>query len=76
MDVDRAYIHCMSVPPIKATDQEFFRALADVVYGNPFSKPRAELIVQLAPGADPWDLMRDPETLLRIVEPRLAPWRR
>ncbi len=66
----------MSAPKLTAADREFFRALADVGYDNPFSRRRAELIVRLVPGADPWDLTSDPEALMRIVEPRLAPWRR
>lgn len=62
---------------MKAEDRVFFRTLADVVYGNPFSKPRGELISRLAPDAtDPLDLMRDPDALLRVVQPRLAPWQR
>jgi transcriptional regulator with AAA-type ATPase domain len=66
----------MASKALTPADREFFRALADVGYGNPFSKPRGELIVRLAPRAtDPWDLMRDPEALARVVEPRLAPWR-
>ncbi len=32
--------------------------------------------MRLAPNAtEPWDLFRDPEALLRVVKPRLAPWR-
>jgi transcriptional regulator with AAA-type ATPase domain len=60
---------------MKAEDREFFRGLAEIVYGNPFSTQRAAIMVRLAPHADPWDLTTDPEALLRIVEPRLAPWR-
>ncbi|MCD6041417.1 MAG: putative sigma54 specific transcriptional regulator [Burkholderiales bacterium] len=54
--------------------REFFAALADVVFGNPFSRERAALIVRLAPGATPGDLTSDREALARLVEPRLAPW--
>ena len=57
-----------------ASDREFFEALADVVFGNPFSAQRAELIVRLAPGATPGDLTRDPQALARLVEPRVAAW--
>ena len=56
------------------TDREFFAALADVVYGNPFSTERAALIARLAPGAKPGDLTEDPEALARLVGPRVAPW--
>ena len=66
----------MSRRRLSAGDREFFTTLAEIGYGNPFSPRRAELIVRLVPGADPWDLTSDPEALMRIVEPRLAPWRR
>src|SRR5687768_6065968 len=59
------------MPP---ADSEFFAALADVVFGNPFSAKRAALIARLAPGAKPGDLTEDPEALARLVAPRLAPW--
>lgn len=55
-------------------DREFFAALADVVFGNPFSPERAALIVRLAPGAKAGDLTQDREALARLVTPRLAPW--
>jgi sigma-54 specific flagellar transcriptional regulator A len=57
-----------------SADREFFAALADVVFGNPFTLQRAALIVRLAPGAKPGDLTEDPEALARLVTPRLAPW--
>jgi transcriptional regulator with AAA-type ATPase domain len=59
---------------LSASEREFFAALADVVFGNPFSPQRAELIVRLAPGATLGDLTRDREALARLVAPRLAPW--
>jgi sigma-54 specific flagellar transcriptional regulator A len=55
-------------------DREFFAALADVVFGNPFTAQRAALIVRLAPNATPGDLTEDREALVRLVTPRLAPW--
>jgi hypothetical protein len=55
-------------------DRTFFAALADVVFGNPFSRERAALVVRLAPGTTPGDLTRDREALARLVEPRIAPW--
>ena len=55
-------------------DRQFFAALADVVFGNPFSPERAALIVRLAPGAKFGDLTQDPEALARLVAPRLQPW--
>src|SRR5262245_56670136 len=59
---------------IGAADRTFFEALADVVFGNPFSTERAALVVRLAPGAKPGDLTQDREALARLVAPRLAPW--
>ena len=56
------------------SDVQFFVALADVCFGNPFSTERAALIARLAPGAKPGDLTEDPEALARVVAPRLAPW--
>ena len=58
---------------MSARDREFFAALADVVYGNPFSLRRFELIVRLSPTAKPGDLTEDREALARVVAPRLAP---
>jgi transcriptional regulator with AAA-type ATPase domain len=54
-----------------ALDREFFRALADVVFGNPFTPTRDQLIVRLAPGAPAGDLISDREALARVVRPRL-----
>ena len=59
---------------MNAQDRQFFVALADVVFGNPFSPERAALIVRLAPGAKLGDLTQDPEALARLVAPRLQPW--
>jgi len=70
------YIKCMPNPKLKAADRDFFEALADVVFGNPFSPQRDELIVRLAPGAKAGDLTDDREALARVVGPRLAPWLR
>src|SRR2546423_10813398 len=54
-------------------DREFFGALGDVAFLNPFSAARAELIVKLAPEARLGDLTADREALARVVGPRLAP---
>ncbi len=70
------YILCMPSPRISPPDQQFFSALADVVFGNPFSPQRAELVVRLAPGATLGDLTQDREALARLVAQRLAPWQR
>jgi sigma-54 dependent transcriptional regulator, flagellar regulatory protein len=56
------------------SDRRFFAALADVVFGNPFSPQRAAQIVRLAPGAKLGDLTQDPEALARLVAPRVQPW--
>lgn len=66
----------MSTSRLVAADREFFAALADVVFGNPFSAKRSELIVRLAPGAQPGDLTLDREALARVVQLRLDPWLR
>lgn len=58
---------------LSASDREFFAALADVVFGNPFSPQRDQLIVRLAPDAPLGDLTSDREALARVVGPRLAP---
>jgi sigma-54 dependent transcriptional regulator, flagellar regulatory protein len=55
-------------------DRQFFGALADVVFGNPFSAERAALVRRLAPGARPGDLTEDREALARLVTPRITPW--
>jgi transcriptional regulator with AAA-type ATPase domain len=55
-------------------DRDFLAALADVVFGNPFSARRAALVARLAPGTKPGDLTQDREALARLVAPQLAPW--
>ncbi len=65
----------MPTPSLSAADREFFAVLADVVFGNPFSARRADLIVRLAPGAPP-DPTSDREALARVVGPRLGPFLR
>jgi len=57
-------------------DREFFRALSEVVFGNPFSALRDQVIVRLAPSAPLGDLTSDREALARVVGPRLEPWLR
>jgi transcriptional regulator with AAA-type ATPase domain len=52
-------------------DRDFFAALADVVFGNPFTTKRDALIVRLAPGAPEGDLISDREALTRVVAPKL-----
>jgi DNA-binding NtrC family response regulator len=57
---------------LSAADREFLAALADVVFGNPFTPERTALIQRLAPDA-PGDLTSDREALARVVAPRLQP---
>ena len=66
----------MPTSKLSVADREFFAALAGVVFGNPFSRKRDELIVRLAPGAPLGDLTSDREALARVVGPRLASWLR
>jgi hypothetical protein len=47
-----------------------------VVFGNPFSAKRGQLVVRLAPGAKPGDLTIDREALARVVAPKLTPFLR
>jgi len=65
------YIQCVPQAVLTVADREFFAALADVVFGNPFTPQRAELILRLVPGASLGDLARDREALPRVVAPRL-----
>jgi MoxR-like ATPase len=58
---------------LSAADREFFAALGDVVFANPFSQERARSIVRLAPDAKPGDLTMDREALARVVGPKLTP---
>jgi len=70
------YIYCMPKSKLNSSDRDFFSALGNVVFGNPFSAQRDELIVRLAPGAKAGDLTNDREALARVVGPRLGPWLR
>ena len=56
---------------LKPAEREFFAALQQVVYGNPFSDERAQVIQRLVPGATSAELTRDREALPRMVESRL-----
>jgi len=64
----------MPPPRLSASDREFFAALADVAFGNPFTPQRAELIVRLAPGVPLGDMTTHREALAKVVAPRLGPW--
>src|SRR5262252_6702621 len=69
------YIACM-LDQLTAPVRQFFSALADVVFGNPFTPQRDQLIVRLAPSAPLGDLTSDREALARVVGSRLEPWMR
>lgn len=60
----------MSAARAQPSDREFFGAVADVVFANPFSSERAAAIARIVPDA-PGDLASDREALARVVEPRL-----
>jgi sigma-54 specific flagellar transcriptional regulator A len=66
----------MSISKLSGGDREFYAALADVVFGNPFTPKRAELIVKLAPGVPLGDMTTHREVLAQVVGPRLKPWLR
>ena len=57
---------------LSPADRDFFAALGDVVFGNPFSAERERLISRLGPDGP----FTDREALARVVEPRLQPWLR
>jgi transcriptional regulator with AAA-type ATPase domain len=64
----------MRVQRLGASDREFFAELADVVFGNPFTRERAELVSRLAPGVPLGDMTTHREALAKVVAPRLVPW--
>jgi hypothetical protein len=57
---------------LSPADREYLAALGHVVFGNPFTTERAQLIVRLAPDAPLGDLTSNRETLARVVEARLG----
>jgi DNA-binding NtrC family response regulator len=60
---------------LSPADREFFGALRDVVFGNPFSAQRAQVVARLVPDAPPGDPTTNREALARVVESRLKPLR-
>src|SRR5436190_22526867 len=59
---------------LQPSDREFFDALDRVVYGNPFSDEREQLVQRLAPGPSGQQIGPDHEALTRKVEPMLRPY--
>jgi DNA-binding NtrC family response regulator len=59
---------------LKPSEREFFIALGHVIYVNPFSDERAQVIQRLVPNATSAELTIDQEALRRMVEPRLLPY--
>ncbi len=57
--------------PLASSDRAFFGALADVVFGNPFSVQRGELVARLVPAASRAELTTDREALARVVSSRI-----
>src|SRR5258706_12540364 len=58
----------MASERLEASDRAFLSALAGVVFGNPYTAQRAELIQRLAPGAVPTNR----EALAKVVVARLG----
>ena len=56
---------------LTAADRDFLAALAEVIFGNPFTTRRAQLIGRLAPGVPLGNLTEHREALARVVEGRL-----
>src|SRR5436190_1639026 len=56
----------MPISRLSGGDREFFAALGEVVFGNPFSEERAQRIGRLAPGAALADLDSNREALARV----------
>ena len=63
----------MPAERLSASDREFFVQLGEVVFGNPFSRRRAELIVRMAPGTPLGELTANREALARVASARLGP---
>jgi hypothetical protein len=61
----------MSDSGLSAADHDFFSAVAEVVFANPFSAERARQIVRIVPGVPLGDVTTNREALARVVEPRL-----
>src|SRR2546421_10867826 len=53
---------------LTSMQREFLSALADVVFGNPFTPERAKLILRLSPGA----VLANREALAQVVADRLG----
>jgi sigma-54 specific flagellar transcriptional regulator A len=63
----------MSSIRLSGADRDFLSALVHVVFGNPYSRERAALIVRLAPDAPLGDLTEHRDALARVAGQRLEP---
>jgi two-component system, NtrC family, response regulator HydG len=63
----------MSSIRLSGADREFLSALVHVVFGNPYSRERAALIVRLVPDAPLGDLTEHRDALARVAAQRLEP---
>jgi hypothetical protein len=62
----------MAEARLKASEREFLVALDNVVYGNPYSDERQQVMQRLVPGATSEELARDEDALPRLVAPRAS----
>lgn len=61
----------MSGRGMNPADYDFFSALAEVVFANPFGAERAQQILRIVPGVPLGDLTTNREALAHVVKPRL-----
>jgi transcriptional regulator with AAA-type ATPase domain len=62
----------MSSAHLSASEREFLGLLGEVVFGNPFSTRRAEVVMRLAPDVPFGDMTVHRDALARIVAARFA----
>src|SRR6185369_6550203 len=75
-------VHCVYMAPtsprLSPADREFFAAIDQVVYSNPFTDERTAIVRSFVEMATPEELAtnRDREAALAmsVVAPRLEPW--
>jgi transcriptional regulator with AAA-type ATPase domain len=66
----------MSRGGLSEGDREFFAALSEIVFDNPFRTERAERVVRLVPAAPLGDFDVHRDALAQVVAPRVEPWLR